>query len=259
MKRKNAFTLIELLVVIAVIAILMAILMPALQRTKKQAKTAACQTHLHQWSLIFSMYCDDNNSRFFNGTGEDGEPGTWGRFWSNPLKNYYQNMKIRFCPTATKTMAAGAQQPYAAWSGEEFVTDVDYEEISGSYGINGWLCNPVGDTVHGRGPVSRFWKTCDTKGSSEIPVFADMFVSDAFPALPSDPPEDKADFAWRGYTNEMNRLCVDRHNGAINVLFLDWSIRRTKLKQLWKMKWHRGYNVNAEPPAWPEWMQHLPD
>jgi len=65
MKRnREAFTLIELLVVIAIIALLMAILMPALQRVKKQAAAVACQSHLHQWGLIWAMYTQDHDGYF---------------------------------------------------------------------------------------------------------------------------------------------------------------------------------------------------
>ena len=61
MCRRKGFTLIELLVVIAIIALLLSILMPALSRVKKQARGVACQANLHQWSLIYKLYCDDND------------------------------------------------------------------------------------------------------------------------------------------------------------------------------------------------------
>ena len=60
-KRVRGFTLIELLVVIAIIALLLSILMPALQRVKKQARAVACVANLHQWGLIWKMYCDEND------------------------------------------------------------------------------------------------------------------------------------------------------------------------------------------------------
>ena len=59
--KNKGFTLIELLVVIAIIALLMGILMPALAKVRKQARGAACLSQIKQWSLIWSMYFDDND------------------------------------------------------------------------------------------------------------------------------------------------------------------------------------------------------
>ena len=56
MHESKGFVLIELLVVIAIIALLMAVLMPALQRVRLQAKAVACQSSLHQWTIIFEIY-----------------------------------------------------------------------------------------------------------------------------------------------------------------------------------------------------------
>jgi hypothetical protein len=46
---------------------------------------------------------------------------------------------------------------------------------------------------------------------------------------------------------------------------LDWSVRKVGLKELWKFRWHRKYNINGpwtaggggRPSDWPEWMRNF--
>ncbi len=59
-----AFTVVELLVVIGVIAIMAALLLPALAKTKEQARGTACRSNMKQLALAFLMYSEDNSDTF---------------------------------------------------------------------------------------------------------------------------------------------------------------------------------------------------
>ena len=264
---QGAFTLIELLVVIAIIALLMSILMPALARAKKQAKAVVCQLNLKQWGLSFEMYCDDNNGYFFNGQ-IGGNPDTAvtdnGRYWRAIMKPYSKNVKMWLCPEATKPQPGGGiprgNRPNVAWQWEDDV---------GSFGLNGWVLNPPpGATdVFTRTPVSDHWRTSWVKRASNIPVFTDMWYVDAWPRETDQPPLTEKGPGDTPNINEMNRVCVNRHDGFIDGVFMDSSVRRIGLKELWTLKWHRSYNVNGpwtkagrmSPEDWPPWMRKFKD
>jgi prepilin-type N-terminal cleavage/methylation domain-containing protein/prepilin-type processing-associated H-X9-DG protein len=59
---RPAFTLIELLVVIAIISVLASLLLATLASAKDKARSTQCTGNLHQWSLAYRMYTDDNNN-----------------------------------------------------------------------------------------------------------------------------------------------------------------------------------------------------
>jgi prepilin-type processing-associated H-X9-DG protein len=66
---------------------------------------------------------------------------------------------------------------------------------------------------------------------------------------------------------EETSCCINRHDGGVNSLFLDWSVRKVGLKELWKLKWHKEFNTNGpwtiaggvKPEDWPEWMRKFKD
>ena len=267
-KRKSltGFTLIELLVVIAIIALLMAILMPALQRAKRQARMSVCQSNLKQWGVIWLMYTNDNNGFFPRRWNDDSGPEHRGR-WIIVLYDYYsRNPDIRCCPEAQKiaypTFPPGADLPDVA--GGPFLSwGILNEQLGrpegtyGSYGINGFAYVPVPasgqDTFFGN-PISWFWKTPNVKGAAEVPLFLDCWFFVAWPRHTNTPPTYDGE-KWMGDDNAMQRFCLNRHKYAINGVFLDYSVSRIKLKQLWELKWSKGFDTHAPKPAWPDWMK----
>ena len=245
MSKQKGFTLIELLVVIAIIALLMAILMPSLQRVKKQTKAVVCQSNLKQWGLVWSMYTDENDGKF---------PDYLGFGWMQQLVEYYSNSEaLLYCPMTTRTMSEGAPVRYA------IIVDGQGNRC-GSYALNEWVYDSADTSGNRR--LEDYWRHISHKGLNNVPVMGDgAWRADGQPFQSDEPPtyegEPRSGVGTGG--NEMRIFCINRHDGFVNVLFMDWTVRRVGLKELWRLKWHRGFNTIAAPPVWPEWMKNFKD
>jgi len=157
----------------------------------------------------------------------------------------------------------GARPPYAAYGiinrGDISVCNGDYT----SYVINWWVnrCPPGYNTW---GEERQFWKHTNNRGTSNIPVFMDGSFWLARPRHTDPPPEYDGDMSYNGASG-MKRICVNRHDGFINGLFMDWSTRKMALKQLYTFKWNREYDTQGIwttaggvlPSDWPEWMKRF--
>jgi prepilin-type N-terminal cleavage/methylation domain-containing protein len=266
MPRRRGFTLIELLVVIAIIALLMAILMPALARARKQARTVTCRALLKQWGPIWYLYCSDNNGNFSSG---DLKNLGWARGeWIITFRSAYETKsEIVRCPTALKRLGSG--QPYGGPFNSYImgIGGTNNLQEEASYGQNNWLYNPPPDVLAIQlRPAAWHWRTMNVHHGSEIPVFADTMWRGGGPfasGARGEPPKFNGE--WVGADAEMRHFCIDRHNGTINHLFLDWSVRSVGIKELWTLRWHRRFDTRgpwtkaggAQTGDWPLWMRQF--
>jgi len=260
MRKTKAFTLIELLVVIAIIALLMAILLPTLQRVRRHAKAIACQSNLHQWALILSLLTAKNDGYFPRGD----VPWFLLSRDSEYAPDYYTGTEgIRCCPMATKISGWGYGGTFVAWGRTE-PRGTGWQQYYGSYSINGWIYGR--DSERGPANLGDFWSTVDVAGAGNVPVYLDSHCWGRAPR-DSDRPLERDDEHARANSASMNHFCINRHDGYVNCVFMDWSIRKVGLKQLWTLKWHRSFNTanrwtragGVKPEDWPQWMRPLKD
>jgi len=258
MDKRAGFTLVELLVVIAIIALLMAILMPAFNRVRTQAKAVTCQSNLSQWGKIFMMYTVDNDGYFASGSS--------GKVWTEVLEPYYSEPDLHLCPTAKQLAApGGGPNPWGgkflAWGAfDENYAQLGLEGVYGSYGMNGHVSNPKrGVPDPWGGDTTKYWRSAAVQGAGNIPLFLGCTWLGGRPEPDDEPPQYDGDHQYGPGVPGMRIFCLDRHNGFINGLFLDFSVRKIGLKELWKLKWHRQFDTSGWSGGWPEWMKDFKD
>jgi len=97
------------------------------------------------------------------------------------------------------------------------------------------------------------------KAPFQVPLFLDSNWVDVWPQEGNR----TRDPEWPPYTTpgsgSMNQLCHTRHSKMTNIVFMDGSSRRTALKDLWGLKWHKNYQttnaVTRGEVLLPTWMQ----
>ncbi len=254
----SAFTLIELLVVIAIMSLLMAILLPTLQRVRQQAKSTVCQADLHQWGMLFATLGQSNEGRLR-------DRDAWDRCRTQQFAYYLDNFDFEeFCPIATrKTSATGAGGTFLAW----YCPRHPYR--AGSYGLNGYTPAYDGGEGLGAPPPANMkrWTDIYRKGGNGVPLMLDcaLWAGNPKPSdTPPPSPEQAAVNADIG-SNDIRPFCIPRHGAFINGLFMDWSVRKVGLKELWILKWSPDFSVRGPwtiaggvaSEDWPPWMRML--
>jgi prepilin-type processing-associated H-X9-DG protein len=131
----------------------------------------------------------------------------------------------------------------------------------GSYGMNQWLFVPGGFGPGVWAGTSRQSllgvDVFSLRSPGNIPLLLDSAAaSGRFSGGP--PPMEEAN---------LNPFCINRHGGSINALFLDWSVRRVGLKDLWTLKWWQNFDTagpwtkagGVTPEQWPKWIRRFKD
>jgi prepilin-type N-terminal cleavage/methylation domain-containing protein/prepilin-type processing-associated H-X9-DG protein len=85
MKRRG-FTLIELLIVIGIIAVLLSLLLPALNRSREQARQVVCMNNLRHIGQAFVSYAHDNKEMWPGSASYGGTPRFDDWVWWQPTR-----------------------------------------------------------------------------------------------------------------------------------------------------------------------------
>ena len=124
----------------------------------------------------------------------------------------------------------------------------------GSYNFNAWCMSvPTGNRA-----FELLWITPDVKQGDRVPLLMDGAGRsyETVPLPENEPPMYDGE-AETG-EEEINRVCINRHQDGINVLYLDMSVRKTTLKQLWDIDWSKYWRDNDIPePDWPDWIEAI--
>jgi len=131
----------------------------------------------------------------------------------------------------------------------------------GSYGYNQWVfCGFTFPPRMRMGKLVGMYVNSRRDGA-EIPVLLDATLPFVQVTMGVRPPGTEEGGV------EIGHFCMDRHDGYVGGLFLDWSVRKVGLKELWTLKWSDDFDRagpwtragGVRPEDWPSWMRGFKD
>ena len=176
---RKAFTLVELLVVIAIIALLVSILLPAISKSREQARRVVCASDLRQMGILLEYYCEDNENFYpqpyssnypWSGTlsdiDADGIPNLGllslvpYLFASSSAKGdgSVSRMRIFWCPSGAQKYT---DESVGSWVGSAYGT-FGYTLYAGYQGAN----SAIGAS---NGQLNSFWQPLEHSPLKNIP------------------------------------------------------------------------------------------
>lgn len=248
MKSKISYTKRDILVAISCVAFLLTTMGSISSTGRRRAKEAVCRSNLKRLGAVVHAFAKDNS-------GFLSEELAWD--WPVVLEPYYQRNNLLLCPEATRPMSTiGSSYGNKFWA---WADETDSGRFVGSYGLNQWVTVNTG----GGRSWDRLWKTIYAAGGANVPLLLDAAGAGLTP-LPQDTPpayDGQTYFADPPNVDEIRSFCLNRHNAAVNGVFLDLSVNKIGLKFLWVQKWHREWPEDMDhlPLSWPMWMANFKD
>jgi prepilin-type processing-associated H-X9-DG protein/prepilin-type N-terminal cleavage/methylation domain-containing protein len=261
MRRKiNAFTLVELLVVISIIAFLLSVLMPALGKTRDQARRILCASNLKTIGMGEMMYSEASDdwhlpAFYWNESRDpDAEEAMW---FQNPLFITLVDLKGRDNEEDTDIFEAEARQgtpqlkdlycPYDKRTVANGGLHVEAGEIvqGSSYAMNMTSIRPTGGWAPG---IVYALKTDQVVKPAEKIFFMDgqwfvVYIGGA---------EYKR--VWDVYGDRMGPWEWDaasyRHDEGANITFYDGHVDYWKKERVYPMLPKRSDSLKAQNAIW---------